>query len=69
LNILSTRESAYLNEETIAWIYSLMDADKDLGVFSIRFGQVLNILLYKRKNPALTVRTYRFLLKIKSFFR
>lgn len=69
LNILSKRESAYLNEETIAWIYSLMDADKDLGVFSIRFGQVLNILLYKRKNPALTVRTYRFLLKIKSFFR
>lgn len=69
LNIFCTRESAYLNEETIAWIYLLMDADKDLGVFSLRFGQVPNILLYKRRNPALTVRTYRFVLKVKSFFR
>jgi glycosyltransferase involved in cell wall biosynthesis len=69
LNILCTRESKYLNEETISWIYTLMDADKHLGVFSLRFGQIPNLLLYKRRNEALTVRTYRFVLKVKSFFR
>ena len=69
LNIFCTHESQYLNEETVEWIYSLMDFDKRLGVFSLRFGQVPNILLYKRRNPALTVRTYNFVLKVKSIFR
>ena len=69
LNIFCQRDSKYLNEATISWIYLLMDADKHLGVFSLRFGQVPNILLYKRRNEALSVRTYHFVLKVKSFFR
>lgn len=69
LNIFCTRESEYLNEETIAWIYNMMDADKNLGVFSLRFGQIPNLLLYKRRKPSLTVSTYKFVLKVKSLFR
>lgn len=69
LNIFCTRNSEMLNEETVSWVYSLMDADSNLGVFSIRFGQIPNILLYKRRNVALTIKTYKFVNKVKSLFR
>lgn len=69
LNIFATRQSTLLNEETVSWVYSLMDADKSLGVFSLRAGQIPNMLLYKKHDPAFSVKAYRFISKLCSVFR
>ena len=60
LNILTKRSSKLLTKEFISTLYSYMDADKKLGVFSLRAGQVVNILLYKIGKPGLSVAYYRF---------
>ena len=41
-----------------------MDADPGLGIFSIRAGQVVNLILYKIGKPGFTVKVY----KMTSFF-
>lgn len=69
LNIFATRKSEMLTEETISWVYSLMDQDKGLGLFSLRIGQVVNLILYKIHNPQFSVRVYRAISKVRSFFR
>lgn len=69
LNIFATRQSTLLNEETVSWVYSLMDADKSLGVFSLRAGQIPNMLLYKKHDPAFSVKAYRSISKLSSVFR
>jgi glycosyltransferase involved in cell wall biosynthesis len=69
LNIFATRKSEMLTEETISWVYSLMDQDKGLGLFSLRIGQVVNLILYKIHNPQFSVRMYRAISKVRSFFR
>lgn len=69
LNVFASRTSGLLDEENIAWVYSFMDEDKDLGVFSLRPGQVLNIMLYKRKCPAFSVKAYKFLSKFGRLFK
>ena len=68
LNQFATRESELLNEEFLAWVYELMDADKHLGVFSLRAGQVPNIILYKLRKLPFSVKMYRFFNKAKQFF-
>ena len=60
LNILTKRSSKLLTKEFISTLYCYMDADKKLGVFSLRAGQVVNILLYKVGKPGLSVAYYRF---------
>jgi hypothetical protein len=45
-----------------------MDADKNLGVFSLRIGQVPNILLYKIRKIPFSVKTYRFMVKVNKLF-
>ena len=69
LNIFATRKSQMLTEETISWVYSLMDQDKGLGLFSLRIGQVVNLILYKIHNPHFSVRMYGAISKVRSFFR
>ncbi len=59
LNVFLKRRTALLTGEYIGWVYGLMDADTSLGVFSVRFGQIFNILLYKAGNIGASVRIYR----------
>ena len=68
LNIFMTRKSELLDEDYITWIYSLMDADKKLGVFSLRSGQVPNMLLYKMRKVSFSIKMYKFIVKVKSLF-
>ena len=68
LNIFTTRHSDLLNEETLSWVYSLMDADMDLGVFSLRAGQVPNILLYKIHDIQFSISAYKLFVKVYSLF-
>ena len=69
LNIFTTRKSELLNAQTVSWVYSLMDQDKGLGVFSLRAGQFVNMLLYKIHKPEFSVKAYRFLSNVYSLFR
>lgn len=69
LNIFATRESEMLNEETLSWVYSMMDADKNLGgVFSLRIGQVPNMYLYRKRNISKSIKRYKFFQKITRLF-
>jgi hypothetical protein len=63
------RNGVYCNKEFIGFLYGLMDADKRLGVFSVRAGQVVNIMLYKIGSPAFTAAVYRFTSGIVSCFK
>ncbi len=60
LNILVTRKSPYQNKDFIKYLYGFMDDDKALGLFSLRPGQIFNIMLYKIGRPGLTLAVYRF---------
>lgn len=68
LNIFMTTRTPLLGEEYIKWLYDMMSRDSSLGLFSIRAGQIFNILLYKIGRPALTVKVYRMTSKIRSIF-
>jgi glycosyltransferase involved in cell wall biosynthesis len=68
LNIFSKRQSEHLNEEFLSWVYTLMDADKHLGVFSLRSGQVPNMILYKLKKIPFSIKVYRAFVRINKFF-
>lgn len=69
LNIFCTRRTQLLSRDYLGWVYSMMDADKELGLFSVRSGQVFNILLYKIGNRNLTIFIYRFLASVVTLFR
>lgn len=60
LGIFATRRTELLSEANIAVLYKYMSADPDLDVFSLRLGQIPNILLYKVGSPHLTCRIYSF---------
>ena len=64
LNLYARRSTDMLTKENIALLYKYMDADPGLGIFSIRAGQVVNLILYKIGKPGFTVKVY----KITSFF-
>ena len=68
LNQFALRESEHLNEEFLSWVYETMAADKDLGVFSLRAGQVPNLILYKIGSPSFSIKMYRFTNKMKRVF-
>ena len=69
LNIFATRKSEMLTVETISWVYSLMDQDKGLGIFSLRPGQVVNLILYRINKPQFSVGMYKVISKVRSLFR
>lgn len=68
LDIFAFRRSEMLTQDYLSWVYSLMDMDAGLGVFSLRPGQIFNILLYKAGNTGFSVRVYRLTSKICSVF-
>lgn len=68
LNLFILRRSDSLSEECLEWVYGMMDADRSLGLFSLRRGQVLNILLYKIRRPALSMKVYGFACRIRKIF-
>lgn len=58
LGIFASRQTELLSEENIAVLYEYMSADPDLDVFSLRFGQIPNILLFKLGRPGFSCRFY-----------
>ena len=60
LGIMATRRTELLTAENISRLYSYIDSDPSAGVFSLRFGQIPNMILYKLGRPVLTVKFYRF---------
>ncbi len=68
LNQFAIRESEHLNEEFLSWVYEMMDADKHLGVFSLRAGQVPNMILYKMRKLSFSIKMYRFFYKTNRIF-
>jgi hypothetical protein len=68
LNQFTFRESEHLNEEFLSWVYAMMDADKHLGVFSLRAGQVPNMILYKMRKLSFSIKMYRFFYKTNRIF-
>ncbi len=69
LNLFLIRRTQLLTEDYLKWVYGMMDADKELGVFSVRTGQIFNILLYKVGNVKFSVGTYRFISRMVSLFK
>ena len=69
MNIFMMRRTALLTDDYLSWLYSMMDADNGLGVFSIRMGQVFNMILYKLGNVRVSVALYRFMAGIVSLFK
>lgn len=68
LNIFMRRRTALLDTAFLGWVYDLMSADQSLGIFSVRTGQIFNIMLYKLGRVRTSVRTYRFTSRIFSIF-
>ena len=68
LTELAKRTSVLLTIDNLKKIYGFMDEDKELGVLSLRKGQIPNILLYKMGYPSLTLFFYRVSSTIMSLF-
>lgn len=69
LNILATRRTAFCNSEFIVGLYSLMREDKEIGVFSVRMGQIVNLMLFEIGSPSFTASVYRFTSGLVSCFK
>ncbi len=60
MDIFKSRRTAILTEDYLRWVYDLLDRDGEVGIFSIRAGQVLNLALYKIDNLKFTKAVYKF---------
>ena len=69
LTLFAQRKSSCLTDEIIEILYGYMDRDSSLGLFSVRLGQVPNILLYKIRNIAFSIRFYKFCVFCRSFWK
>ena len=69
LNVYLTRKTKMLTADNVSVLYEMMSADKKLGIFSIRTGQIFNLLLYKLGKPGFTVAIYKFTSFVASIFR
>lgn len=68
LNIFLFRVTTMLDMDYIDFIYKVMDKDPRLGLFTVRPGQFVNILLYKIGHKKLAIRFYRTSSRIISVF-
>ena len=69
LGIFTVHRSELRTDENIAVLYEYMKGDPSVGVFSLRAGQIPNMILYKIGKPALTRRFYGFTSVVASVFR
>ena len=69
LDVFLRRKTAMLTEDYLGWVYTMMEKDDALGLFSVRAGQVFNILLYKIGNVKFSIRTYGFCSRVVSLFK
>ena len=69
LNILATRRTSWCRPDFVGFLYSLMKDDPALTVFSIRPGQVVNVMLFKIGNPSFTAGIYRATAWLVSLFK
>lgn len=67
LTEFSLRDSELMDRDSISLLYGYMSDDKALGLFSIRPGQILNILLFKIGKPETTISFYRFSSRISRY--
>lgn len=68
LNIFLTKRTQMLTVDYLEWLYGLMDADRGLGLFSVRPGQIFNIGLYLIGRPSFSVKVYRLTSRVASLF-
>lgn len=60
LNIYTTRRTEMLTSQNLSVIYDLMSKDSALGIFSLRVGQIFNVLLYKIGSVSFSIYVYKF---------
>ena len=68
MNIFMKRRTRLLDNDYLGWVYGLLSDDKSLGVFSVRPGQVFNLMLYKMGKVRTSIRIYKFTSRIFSLF-
>lgn len=69
LDIYASRKSKVLDAGKISLLYDYIDKDSEASVFSLRPGQVPNMILYSIGRPGFTVSFYRFTSAVLSFFK
>ena len=69
LNLFMTTRTRLLTADYLEWVYGMMDADKELRVFSVRTGQIFNVILYRIGKVKFSIGIYRFISRMVSLFR
>lgn len=69
LNLFMTTRTRLLTVDYLEWVYGMMDADKELRVFSVRTGQIFNVILYRIGKVKFSIGIYRFISRMVSLFR
>lgn len=69
LGIFATRRTTLLTRDVISLMYGYIGQDSAAGIFSLRPGQIPNMLLYRLGKPGFTVGFYRFTSFVCSIFR
>lgn len=66
LTVFATRPTSMMNRDSLSMLYSVMDSDSSLSkshglksVFSLRKGQIINLLLYRIHSVGFTMSFYR----------
>ena len=68
LNICAVRESEIVTQEYLGWVYGMMDKDPSLGIFSLRIGQIPNIILYTLGSPSFSIKAYDKVRRVRKMF-
>ena len=61
LNIFLTHKTSLLTEDFLNDLYFMMDKDKRLSVFSLRIGQLFNVMLWRFFSAKTSVKIYKAL--------
>lgn len=73
LTVFATRRTSMCNSDNISRLYHYMSGDRELsrfgGVFSLRAGQIPNLMLFRLKAPLLSAHFYRLSACICELFR
>lgn len=73
LTVFATRRTGICTSDNISRFYSIMKTDPQLiglsGIFTLRMGQIPNLLLFKLGSPRLSEKVYRMSAAICEFFK